>query len=244
MEKRIIIGNAILYLGDCRNLRICDSDVDAVITDPPYGVTSLEWDRRVEGWSDSMPGRCLWIFGSMRYFMASTFPGWTYAQDIVWEKHNGSNFHADRFRRVHEFAVQFYRGDWASIYKAPVTTSDAVKRATRRKHRPAHTGNVDSAPFVSRDGGSRLARSVMQVRSCHGEAEHPTQKPIGILSPLIRYSVPLGGLVLDPFMGSGSTGVACMDLGRKFIGIEIDPKYFDIACKRIKDAQRQGRLFA
>lgn len=244
VTKPVVIGEATLHLGDCREVLASIGNVDATVTDPPYGVTSLEWDRRVEGWVEAVPGRSLWVFGSLRYFMAQQFPGWTYAQEIVWEKHNGSNFHADRFRRVHELAVQFYRGDWASLYKAPVTTPDATPRAVRRKARPAHTGHIDASSYVSFDGGPRLARSVMQVRSCHGEAEHPTQKPIGILSPLIRYSVPPGGLVLDPFMGSGSTGVAALQDGRRFVGVEINPAYFEIACRRIEDVQRQGRLFA
>lgn len=73
--------------------------------------------------------------------------------------------------------------------------------------------------------------------------DHPTQKPIGVMEWVIGH-VPLPAqTILDPFMGSGTTGVACMNLGRKFIGIEIEPKYLDIACRRIDDAQRQQRMF-
>ena len=71
--------------------------------------------------------------------------------------------------------------------------------------------------------------------------DHPSQKPIKLMNDLV---VRTKGTILDPFMGSGTTGVACMNLGRKFIGIEIEPKYFDIACERIEQAQKQGRLFA
>jgi site-specific DNA-methyltransferase (adenine-specific) len=70
---------------------------------------------------------------------------------------------------------------------------------------------------------------------------HPTEKPVQLMGAIIKWT---SGLVLDPFMGSGTTGVACMNLGRKFIGIEIEPKYFDIACERIENAQRQVRMFA
>jgi adenine-specific DNA-methyltransferase len=73
---------------------------------------------------------------------------------------------------------------------------------------------------------------------------HPTQKPLRLMEYIVRLSVRPDGAVLDPFMGSGSTGVACANLGRKFIGIEIEPKYFDIACTRIEAAYAQGRLFA
>ena len=70
---------------------------------------------------------------------------------------------------------------------------------------------------------------------------HPTQKPVAVMSWCLGFAP---GSVLDPFMGSGTTGVACMNLGRKFIGIEIEPKYFDISCERIENAQRQMRMFA
>ncbi len=71
---------------------------------------------------------------------------------------------------------------------------------------------------------------------------HPTQKPIALLEWCLKFT-PDAKTILDPFMGSGTTGVACMNLGRKFIGIEIEKKYFDIACERIEQAQKQGRLF-
>jgi site-specific DNA-methyltransferase (adenine-specific) len=82
-------------------------------------------------------------------------------------------------------------------------------------------GHIEAGHYVSQDGGPRLMRSVLAVRSCHGYAEHPTQKPIDLLTPLIEYSCPPGGLVLDPFMGSGSTLVAARQSGRRAIGIEI-----------------------
>jgi site-specific DNA-methyltransferase (adenine-specific) len=71
---------------------------------------------------------------------------------------------------------------------------------------------------------------------------HPTQKPVALLTEIVRDFSDSAATILDPFMGSGTTGVACMNLGRKFIGIEIEPKYFDIACERIENAQRQSSL--
>ena len=75
------------------------------------------------------------------------------------------------------------------------------------------------------------------------ESIHPTEKPVELMRYWIGNSTHQGQIVLDPFMGSGTTGVAAIQMGRKFIGIEREPKYFDIACKRIEDAQRQGDLF-
>lgn len=219
-------------------------EADCVVTDPPYGVTSLEWDHTVDGWPELLRSRQLWCFGSMRFFLGAGFPGWTYAQDIVWEKHNGSSLLADRFRRVHEHALHFYRGEWAGIYKAPPMTMDATARAIRRKTKPQHWGGIGEGSYESEDGGPRMMRSVIYARSMHGSAVHPTQKPVEILSPLIEYSCPPGGLVLDCFGGSFSTGVAALQLGRKFVGIEVDRERFDIGCKHLADSLRQERLFA
>jgi site-specific DNA-methyltransferase (adenine-specific) len=227
-------GSFTIYHGDCREVMAeVRPPVDVVIADPPYGDTSLPWDVAIYDWLEALPSNNLWCFGSLRFFMAHDFHGWRLAQDIVWEKHNGSSFHADRFKRVHEFVAQFYRGDWEGVYKQPQTTPDATARTVRRKTRPPHTGHIEAGSYTSQDGGPRLMRSVLRVRSEHGRAEHPTQKPVGILEPLIAYSCPPGGLVLDPFMGSGSTLVAAKNIGRRAIGIEINERYCELAARRL-----------
>ena len=210
------------------------ASVDAVVTDPPYGQTSLIWDKWQSDWIPAVdrvlkPSGSMWVFGTMRMFTDhwSDFAGWQMAQDIVWEKHNGSSFHNDRFRRVHEQAVQFYRGPWAEVYKGKVVTMDAVKKTVRRKKRPPHLhGEREASTYVSEDGGPRLQTSVIFARSQHGSAIHPTQKPEAILEPLIINSCPEGGTVLDPFAGSGSTGFVASRLNRKAILIEVDAEYF------------------
>ena len=258
MSDPLHIRGADLYLGDYREIvpRLAPALADVVLTDPPYGDTSLAWDDRPAfGWLEQVrrllkPSGSVWFFCSLRYYrelvMAGDLEGWAQAQDIVWEKHNGSNFHADRFKRVHEQVVQLYPADqdWADIYKSPVTTPDATARQVRRKKRPTHTGHIEASSYVSEDGGPRLMRSVVFCRSCHGYAEHPTQKPLGILDPLISYSCPPGGTVLDIFAGSGSTAVAALLSGRRAIGIERSPGYFEIACRRCDRETAQGRLFA
>lgn len=224
---------------------IPDQSVDCILTDPPYNETSLEWDRWPPGW----PARVLrllkttgsmWVFGSTRMFLerVEEFSGWRFAQDVVWEKHNGSGFHADRFKRVHENALQFYRSDapWDGVYKDPQYTPDAVARSVRRKKgRPAHMGNIEAAPYFSEDGGPRLMRSVIFCRSEHGRAVHPTQKPLGIVEPLLLYSCPKGGTVLDIFAGSGTTGVAAQRHGRKAILIEGKPEFAEAARIRLEN---------
>lgn len=224
----------VIYHGDCREV-LPVLDADLAIVDPPYGETSLEWDYRADGWVSLLRVPTFWCFGSFRFFLetAGLFDGWRFAQDVVWEKHNGSIFHADRFRRVHEMVAQFYRREWAEIYKRPQFTMDATARALRRKRRPAHSGHIEESAYVSEDGGPRLMRSVLRVRSCHGEASHPTQKPVGIVQPLLEYSCPPNGRVLSPFMGSGTDLVVAKALGRRAIGIEIEEKYCEIAAKRL-----------
>jgi site-specific DNA-methyltransferase (adenine-specific) len=223
------------HFGDCRALAptLPAAVADACIADPPYGDTSLEWDRRVDGWIDAVshilkPAASIWVFGSMRSivptFAAMERAGFRYSQDVVWEKQNGTGFHADRFRRVHEHAVLFYRGAWAEVYKCPQVTHDARKKQVRRKKRPTHTGHIEAGSYVSIDGGPRLRRSVLRVRNEHGRALHPTQKPVDLIEPLLRYSVPPGGIVVDPFLGSGSTALAAARTGRHWIGFEIDPR--------------------
>lgn len=239
-------GGITIYCGDCREVMrgdifgLCDSHgevVDAVVTDPPYGDTSLAWDVRVTDWLGLIGAPQLWCFGSLRSWFAGgpdfQDEGWKLGQEIVWEKHNGSSFHADRFKRVHELVVHWYRGEWRALYKEPPVTFDATPRTVRRKRRPPHTGHIEASAYTSEDGGPRLMRSVLQVPSCHGHAAHPTQKPLGILRPLIEYSVPMGGMVLDPFMGAGSTLVAAYELGRRAIGIEVDEHYCQVAVDRL-----------
>ena len=236
-----------LYEGDFRDLlrSIPDASIDLVLTDPPYGETSLAWDKWVPNWPSELhrilkSSGSLWVFGSMRMFLdrADSFRAYKFAQDIVWEKHNGSGFHADRFKRVHENALQFYRIEdpWSGVYKNVQYTMDATPRSARRKKRPAHMGHIEASSYISEDGGPRLQRSVIYMRSEHGRAEHPTQKPEGIVEPLLLYSCPPGGTVFDPFMGSGTTGVVAVRNGMKFIGAELNPAYAEMARRRI-DAQ-------
>jgi site-specific DNA-methyltransferase (adenine-specific) len=224
-----------IITGDCRKVDL-GGPHDACITDPPYGDTSLDWDRQVGGWIEAMaaalkPAASVWVFGSMR-FLAPLFKdmdraGFTYSQDIVWQKQNGTGFHNDRFRRVHEHVVLFYRGAWADVYHAPQFTNDATARTVRRKTRTTHTGHIEAGAYESVDGGPRLEISVQFERNEHGRAIHPTQKPIELLRKLIRYSVPPGGSVLDVFSGSAGTGVAADLEGCDCTCVEISPEMAD-----------------
>lgn len=230
-----------IYHGDARDI-LPTLQADVIIADPPYGQTSLEWDVWPDGWPECARASLthqgsMWCFGSLRMFMEHTgdFFAWSIAQDIVWEKQNGSNFHNDRFRRVHESIAQFYptSTSWADVYHSPVFTLDATARTVRRKGRPPHMGEIGDGDYVSYDGGPRLMRSVQFVKSTHGYAIHPTQKPVGIIVPLLKYSCPPGGTVIDLFAGSCSTLIAAQQLGLRGIGIEIDRKWIDLGIDRL-----------
>jgi site-specific DNA-methyltransferase (adenine-specific) len=223
-----------LYHGDFREVPL-DAPVDLIVADPPYGQTSLAWDRWVPRWPEYLAAhRSMWVFGTLRMFMehSSEFSDWRMSQDIVWEKQNGSHLFNDRFRRVHEQAVHFYSGKWGDVYKSPRFTMDARSKTIRRKTKAPHLNQHEAVGYESVDGGPRLMRSVIQVRSTHGYAENETQKPVGILTPLIEYACPPGGVVFDPFMGSGSTLIAARDAGRRAIGIDIREDQCEIAARR------------
>lgn len=246
------------YFGDCRDTMrsMPSASADVCITDPPYGDTSLSWDSKVDGWVAEVArilklNASIWVFGSMR-FLAPLFAEFAkldfkYSQDIVWEKQNGTGFHADRFRRVHKHAVLFYRGAWADVYHDTQYTLDGTAKTIRRKTRPTHTGHIDAGHYVSEDGGPRLMRSVIYMPNEHGRAIHPTQKPVELIRPLVLYSVPPGGVVLDPFMGSAAIGIATIEEGRQYVGMENDPLHYPAALDRLAEAAAappQAPLFA
>lgn len=244
MTPVFVDASVALYCADFRDVLalLPEGGPDLVMADPPYQQTSLEWDRWPDGWPAEIPGRSMWCFGSLRMFMerAPEFEagGWRMSQDVVWEKHNGSSFHADRFRRVHEQAVHFYRGAWSDIYKDVPRTMDATARTVRRKTRPAHMGRIDAGSYESHDGGPRLMRSVIFERSMHGRAVNETQKPECLVAPLVRYACPPGGLVYSPFAGSGTDLAVARAVGRVGIGSDLRAEQ----CKKAAERLSQGVL--
>lgn len=230
-----------LFHGDWREhlTEAIAAKADLIVTDPPYGETSLEWDRWPTGWpslaADLAPA--MWCFGSMRMFLdrRDEFGRWNLSQDLVWEKHNGSNLASDRFSRVHEHALHWYQGAWANIHHETPTTPDATRRTLRKKAKPAQwMGATGPSIYASEDGGPRLMRSVMFARSMHGmKPINETQKPTQILEHLIAYGCPMGGTVLDLFAGSCSTGVAAKLTGRKAVLFEVREDQCEAAARRL-----------
>ena len=227
MTQPVQIGDATLYLGDCLEILPTLGKVDAVVTDPPYGIgwvrdTSKQAKRSSWRGGKSKPfaGKgARPIIGDDRPFDPSPFL--IAKQMIFW----GGNAFAGRLPSNY---------GWLIWDKRPLGQSNNGSDAEM-----AWTNFLNSVR-IHRQQWNGCMRQGEECPFVGGPLVHPTQKP----AALMRWCVEMtAGVVLDPFMGSGTTGVACVKLGRKFIGIEIEPKYFDIACKRIEDAYKQPDMF-
>lgn len=234
-----------IYHGNCLELMPAFA-ADLIIADPLYVQTAHPWDRWPKGWpsiarESLTPNGSMWVFGTLRMFwdMKKEFDAWRPLQDIIWEKQNGTSLHKDRFRRVHEQVVQFIpkKAKWGAVTHQPVYTHDATRKTIRRKARPSHWGAVGTGTYVSVDGGPRLMRSVIYAQSAHGRALNETQKPLDIVNPIERYSCPPGGLVLSPFMGSGTDLLAAATLGLRAIGIDIREDQCEKAARRLSQIE-------
>ena len=233
-------GQVRLYLGDMREvLPALGLEADCVIADPPFASTSLPWDRWPGGWLEAASSvtRSMWCFGTLRLFMgrAAEFAGagWKLSHDVIWEKGNGTGFAADRFKGVHEQAGHFYRGEWRGIrHEVPRTAHAGPDKSVRMRYsaRGPHVGDIGMAGY--QDDGTRLARSVQFAPSVRGGL-HPTEKPVPILRLLAEYACLPGGLLIDPFAGSGSALATARELGRRAIGIEADERYCELAARRL-----------
>jgi site-specific DNA-methyltransferase (adenine-specific)/modification methylase len=203
----VIIGRATLYLGDCRDILPTLPKVDAVVTDPPYGIGITQSNRLAvsrgmggKSWDDDTP--------SAEFIARVVAHG---KQAVVW---GGNYFHLPPHRGPLVWDKQNEGRDFADFEMA-WTNADSVARIFRKRPMNMDNGKV-----------------------------HPTQKPISLMKWCIRH-LDNPQTVLDPFMGSGSTGVAALHIGLSFIGIERDPDYFEIAVRRIREANGDdaGPLF-
>ena len=229
--RKEVIGDCTLYLGDCRDVLPTLGTVDAVVTDPPFGVgfKYATHDDRPEAYAG---GYGVWLWDILESAEKICQPG---APIFVWQsgphiRHFGEWF--PRNWRLFVAAKNFVQMRPTAMQYAydPVVTwwkEGAKPWSAGTASRDFHVANT--APVVA------TPKNI--------ERGHPCPRPVDQVSHILEQWVAPKSIVLDPFTGSGTTGVAAVQSGRGFIGCEIDPDYFDIACRRIEEAYKQPRLF-
>lgn len=241
--KKVVIGDATLYLGDCLDVLPTLGKVDAVITDPPYEAEAHTKGRRLLGKQES--GERTVEYGALDFVLMSDdlrakssslaselCSGWmlTFCQAEA----------VSLWRDAHQAAGAKYKR--AMVWLKP----DGAPQFTGDRPGMGYESIVASWCGTGRsqwNGGGRHGVFSHPHRENNKPKQHMTQKPSTLMRELLQLFSNEGATILDHFMGSGSTGVAAIQLGRSFIGIERDPKYFDIACQRIEQAVAQGQLF-
>jgi site-specific DNA-methyltransferase (adenine-specific) len=249
----VVIGNATLYLGDCRDILPTLPAVDAVITDPPYEEEAHGAGRRLLGRTDELAdSRIREIeeapldFDAMDDELRAFMARWAATNCRGWMLAFCQAEAVATWRSAMELAGMKWRRAmvWVKPDSSPQLSGD----------RPAQGYESIAAAWCGEGrsewngGGKRgvftYGKHDPGMGHGGGRNEHPTQKPAVLMKDLVSLFTLPGQTVLDMCMGSGTTGIACHDLGRPFIGIEKKPHHFATACRRIEDAQRQARMFA
>jgi len=234
------IGNATLYLGDCRELLASVGPVDACVTDPPYAVSVFGSSNASPNGTrkfDFFVGDSDWA--SMNTLVADAVDSSIALGPIsfvAWCSHRQVGFvNASLEAAGYSTRMLFWRKKCPPPSAPGSGFASAMETAIYGYKRGRHWGGGQYDANVFDCDNYRFGQP--------GKVDHPTQKPLMLIEWNIVKTTAPGSLVLDPFMGSGTTGVACARLGRRFIGIELHEPYFDIACRRIEQAQRQTDLF-
>lgn len=244
----ILTENYKLYLGDCLEVmdRLIEEGivVDAIITDPPYGTTACKWDTVIpfEPMWERLnklikPNGAIVLFSSQPFtsvLISSNLKGYKY--NWVWEKSKASNFIQVKnqpLKNYEDVCIFTKKGEKANYY--PQMTQGEPYKPRPGKKKTEVYNEIPNHMYRNGSNGSRYPKAIQYFKTAESEGKtfHPTQKPITLLEYLIKTYANENELVLDFTMGSGSTGVACLNTNRKFIGIELDEKYFNISINRI-----------
>lgn len=235
-----------LLQGDCieKMKTIKDGSVDLVLTDPPYGTTACKWDSVIpfgvmweQVWRVLKPNGAAVFTASQPFTSAlvmSQIEAFKY--DWCWKKPKGTgHLNAKKMpMKDKEDVVVFYREQ--CLYNPQFTPGEPYKNKAGKDH-SSKTSMTDSygeyTNYREDNDGKRYPKQVIEFGVVERGTVHPTQKPVPLMEYLIKTYTNEGETVLDFTMGSGTTGVACQNTGRNFIGIERDDKYFAIACQRM-----------
>lgn len=253
-KRKEVIGDCTLYLGDCMEVMPFLDKVDAVVTDPPYGTTVCKWDSII-------PFEKMWVnidkvsnintpivlFGSQPFtskLICSNINSFKY--EWIWQKAVGSNFAAIKYQpmKEHENIIIFSKGThnyYPIMQDRNGTGAERIKSGYKATDKTTGETTGSFSNIAKRNISEKRIPSSVQFFNNRKDKRgyHPTQKPIDLMAYLVETYTKESETVLDFTMGSGTTGVACVKMGRKFIGIELDEGYFDIACQRIRDAYAQ-----
>lgn len=230
--------------------KIPDGSIDLVLTDPPYGTTACKWDNVIPFepmWEQlkriTKPNSAIVLFGSEPFssmLRVSNLKQFKY--DWIWEKDKATN-HLNAnimpMRKTENISVFFKTRSMYNPQLSDKPTKNIRPPMTKRKQADNY-GAMTNLSCRTIPIDKSYPNEILKFRGCFGDkgrSFHPTQKPMALLGYLIKTYTNEGETVLDFTMGSGSTGVACMNTGRDFIGIELDKGYFEIAEKRIREAQ-------
>lgn len=252
--------NIWLMQGDCleRMKEIPDGSVDVVLTDPPYGTTACKWDSVIpldKMWEQL--NRIIKPCGVVAMTATEPFTSTLVVSNIknlreklVWVKHKPSNFACGKVMHLkyHEDVVVFCKGKPTYNPQMQVRKSDRVAQAQKGKSKKWNTVRTDGEEvsfqtqydpkdWSDYDATLKYPSTVLEIPAVVSNSlekvNHPTQKPVALMEHLIKTYTNDGETVLDFTMGSGTTGVACKNLNRKFIGVEMDEIYFNTAKERI-----------
>lgn len=236
-----------LHHADCFDVGIRGRSINAIIVDPPYGTTLIEWDKvlcfnKLWQWYEQIlaPGGVVILFGSQPFTSAVVMsnPKW-FKYELIWDKNKCGSPGLAKIRpmKTHENILVFAPG--RHTYNPQMEEGKPYKRQSSNPEGYVGRCNTHKYGLKPKTGfenhGTRYPKSVLNIsRDFSAQQQvHPTQKPVPLLEWLVRTYTNEGDTVLDNCMGSGSTGVACKNLRRNFIGIERDLNYYNIAAKRI-----------
>ena len=254
-------NNVWLMKGDCleRMKEIESGSVDLILTDPPYGTTACKWDSVIPFdlmWEQLKriikPNGAIVLFGSEPFSSALRMSNIkNYKYDWIWEKNFSGGFATAKRMpmKYHENISIFYTKqptynpqfeEYADSVKKRFKDGASVNvdKQSKKSTNQIHNGFGSSAHSISHTRGKypSSVQKISGVPNANGVRVHPTQKPVALMEYLVKTYTNENETVLDFTMGSGTTGVACMNTNRKFIGIEMDDHYFDIGTKRILGA--------